>query len=182
MQQRRPQHRAGSAARCTSIATATIDSTAAPYARKSGTRKDSATLSNVDQESVAVQTKIAVQQPDEHAQMQFDCTDYRRFAIVTVDDQPVNFQVDTASDVTIMNKSTWHLHPFSQINAHSASGGQIKILGQRVSERLSSRSILRREHPVQPTRSRMDLKGGDLRNHRRPSMQRSRPTYSIKRQ
>ncbi|VDM33932.1 unnamed protein product [Toxocara canis] len=72
MQQRRPQHRGGGAARCISIATATIDSTAAPSARKSGTRKDSAALSNNVQESTAVQTKVlAVQQPDEHAQMQF---------------------------------------------------------------------------------------------------------------
>uniref|UniRef100_A0A183UR96 Rho guanine nucleotide exchange factor 18 n=1 Tax=Toxocara canis TaxID=6265 RepID=A0A183UR96_TOXCA len=49
-----------------------LESTAARCARKPGTRKDSAKLSDDVQEPVAIQTKVlTVQQPDEHAQTQF---------------------------------------------------------------------------------------------------------------
>lgn len=56
-----------------------------------------------------------------------NCGQYRRFASITVDGQPISFQVDSASDVTIINKTTWELmgkpelQPPSLI-AHSASG------------------------------------------------------------
>ncbi|RCN52807.1 retroviral aspartyl protease [Ancylostoma caninum] len=57
-------------------------------------------------------------------------------ADVKVDDQPINFQVDSASDLTVINKETWQrigepeLKPPSRI-AHSASGDRIQLLGQR---------------------------------------------------
>uniref|UniRef100_A0A183FC85 Peptidase A2 domain-containing protein n=1 Tax=Heligmosomoides polygyrus TaxID=6339 RepID=A0A183FC85_HELPZ len=65
-----------------------------------------------------------------------DCGQYRRFATITVDGQSINFQVDSASDVTIVNEMTWklmgkpELQPSSLI-AHSASGDRIHFIGQR---------------------------------------------------
>ncbi|EPB73036.1 hypothetical protein ANCCEY_07890 [Ancylostoma ceylanicum] len=61
---------------------------------------------------------------------------YRRHATIKVDDQPINFQVDSASDLTVINEETWQLvgkpelQPSSLI-AHSASGDRIQLLEQR---------------------------------------------------
>lgn len=65
-----------------------------------------------------------------------DCYRYRRYATIKVDTHTINFQVDTASDVTVINKVTWNLmgkpklEPHSLI-AQSASGDQIRFHGQR---------------------------------------------------
>ncbi|VDO89439.1 unnamed protein product [Heligmosomoides polygyrus] len=64
-----------------------------------------------------------------------NCSLYRRYAIIKVQDQEINFQVDTASDVNVISKDTCtlmgkpELRPPSLI-AHSASGDRIPFLGQ----------------------------------------------------
>ncbi|VDP34715.1 unnamed protein product [Heligmosomoides polygyrus] len=65
-----------------------------------------------------------------------DCKYYRLYATVTVDNHAVNFQVDTASDITVISHKTWshmgkpRLEP-STLIAQSASGDRIHFSGQR---------------------------------------------------
>ncbi|KIH66809.1 hypothetical protein ANCDUO_02861 [Ancylostoma duodenale] len=65
-----------------------------------------------------------------------NCNQYRRYSTVKVSDQFINFQVDSASDLTVINKETWQLMGEKELQppspvAHSVSGNRIQLLGQR---------------------------------------------------
>ncbi|RCN39739.1 retroviral aspartyl protease [Ancylostoma caninum] len=108
-----------------------IDIINVPAAELSDTKKDTATHTNADPNDSAPPVQMVAQQG-----RRINCNQYRRYATVKVDDQPINFQVDSASDLTVINKETWQrigepeLKPPSLI-AHSASGDRIQLLGQR---------------------------------------------------
>ena len=59
----------------------------------------------------------------------------RKFISATVNNFPVNFQFDTASDITIISKTTWQqmgkpTYTKTKNSVHSASGNKIKIIGE----------------------------------------------------
>lgn len=64
-----------------------------------------------------------------------DAEGRRKYLTITLNDVPIRFQVDTASDITIISEETWNLvgrptiDPTNHV-ARSASGGKLNLLGR----------------------------------------------------
>ncbi|VDP38389.1 unnamed protein product, partial [Heligmosomoides polygyrus] len=125
---------AGSVEQCTSFATATTVNIDAPTATGLVTKTDSADQPDVEQSSL---DPIAQRgKPHTLTQSSRFQTSTAAVATITVDGQPISFQVDSASYVTIINKTTWELMGKPELQppslmAHSASRDRIHFIGQR---------------------------------------------------
>uniref|UniRef100_A0A5S6QGC4 RNA-directed DNA polymerase n=1 Tax=Trichuris muris TaxID=70415 RepID=A0A5S6QGC4_TRIMR len=66
-----------------------------------------------------------------------DICRYRKYAVVTANGHPINFRVDTGSDLTLLSSKTWTSigHPSlcpPSVDARDVAGNQVKLLGELV--------------------------------------------------